>query len=549
MRLVVVIVMIVVVGSVLFILGLDTSGTARAQDKPIDAREALKERYQDPPGEPAVLAPGARVAPPVMYGPFLHYQVNVSSGGANIVGDAANEPSITIDPTSTNRMAIGWRQFDTISSNFREAGVGYTTNSGMTWTAYVLDDGVFRSDPVLDADASGNFYYNSLFSPSATSDTILCHVFKSSNGGQSWGAGVDAYGDDKEWLAVDRTGGAGDGHVYSAWRPTSNGPNTFTRSINGAASFESPVLVDAAPPEFGNLAVGADGAVYSAGVAYPDFSAFYVSRSTNAQSAGQTPTFTTTPVDMGGALVANDFFSPNPRGLMGMAWLATSPSLPTAGHIYMIASVETVTDNLDVHFVRSLDGGATWSAPVRVNDDPVGTDAWQWFATISVAPDGRIDAIWNDTRDSIDDHNISMLMYSFSTDEGVTWSPNRRVSPQWDSRLGWPGVGMSQQKKIGDYYDMVSDNGSCSVAWAATFNGEQDVFFTRLERSNFLGPCPRGQSVSLAVPSSYPLVKGAVNVACAGDTVLIASGTYPESPVVLTSSAVLKADGGSVVIE
>ena len=35
---------------------------------------------------------------------------------------------------------------------------------------------------------------------------------------------------------------------------------------------------------------------------------------------------------------------------------------------------------------------------VGVNDDPTGNGAWQWFGTMSVAPDGRIDAIWNDTR-------------------------------------------------------------------------------------------------------------------------------------------------------
>ena len=43
-------------------------------------------------------------------------QVNVDASGLNIVGDAANEPSIAVDPTDPNKMAIGWRQFDSISS-------------------------------------------------------------------------------------------------------------------------------------------------------------------------------------------------------------------------------------------------------------------------------------------------------------------------------------------------------------------------------------------------------------------------------------------------
>ena len=94
-------------------------------------------------------------------------QVNVNSLGQDIVGDAANEPSIAVDPTNPNRMAIGWRQFNTINSNFRQAGVAYTTNGGQTWTASVLQPGQFRSDPVLRSDADGNFYFASLNSATA----------------------------------------------------------------------------------------------------------------------------------------------------------------------------------------------------------------------------------------------------------------------------------------------------------------------------------------------------------------------------------------------
>ena len=35
------------------------------------------------------------------------YQVNVDATGQNIVGDAANEPSLCLDPTNPKRLAIG----------------------------------------------------------------------------------------------------------------------------------------------------------------------------------------------------------------------------------------------------------------------------------------------------------------------------------------------------------------------------------------------------------------------------------------------------------
>ena len=68
------------------------------------------------------------------FGNFISYQVNVDSNGQNIVGDAANEPSICLDPTNPMTMTIGWRQFDSVKSNFRQAGWAYTTNGGISWT-------------------------------------------------------------------------------------------------------------------------------------------------------------------------------------------------------------------------------------------------------------------------------------------------------------------------------------------------------------------------------------------------------------------------------
>src|SRR5207237_2334289 len=68
------------------------------------------EKYDNPPARlaPAVVTSPSRVS---QFGPYTSYQVNVDSNGNNIVGDAANEPSICLDPTNGNKMSIGWRQF------------------------------------------------------------------------------------------------------------------------------------------------------------------------------------------------------------------------------------------------------------------------------------------------------------------------------------------------------------------------------------------------------------------------------------------------------
>src|ERR1041384_7583978 len=62
------------------------------------------------------------------------FQVNVDMNGQNIPGDAANEPSICIDPHNPNRMAIGWRQFNTVNNSFRTAGVAFSRDAGRSWT-------------------------------------------------------------------------------------------------------------------------------------------------------------------------------------------------------------------------------------------------------------------------------------------------------------------------------------------------------------------------------------------------------------------------------
>ena len=394
-------------------------------------------------------------------------QVNVAANGDNIVGDAANEPSIAVDPTDPSRIAIGWRQFDTIASNFRQAGRGFSTDGGETWTfPGVLEPGVFRSDPVLDFSAEGIFYYDSL------AGDFTCWVHSSSDGGATWGSGVYAFGSDKQWMAVDRSGSPGHGHLYQNWSPFT--AETFNRSVDGGVSFETPVAVPE-EPYWGTSTVAPDGVVFFAGLA--SFSpGIAVVRSSNAQNSSATLSFDqTTVVDLNGDL--QGWGGPNPEGLLGQVWIAADHSDgPTRGHLYLLASVDPPgADPLDIHFSRSTDGGATWSAPVRVNDDPIGNNAWQWFGTMSVAPDGRIDVIWNDTRNDLSGLD-SELTYAYSTNAGATWSVNEIISPPFDPHVGWP-----QQNKLGDYYDMVSNSTGIHIAYTATLNGEQDVYYLHLD--------------------------------------------------------------------
>lgn len=434
--------------------------------------------HHEVPDDPYLASPRAEHprTPGLRFGSrsFMVVQVNVDELGQNIVGDAANEPSIAVDATDPDRMAIGWRQFDTISSNFRQAGYAYTTDGGLTWTfPGVIEPGVFRSDPVLDSDAQGGLYYNSLTVENGSD--YLCDVYRSFAGGATWDAGVSAHGGDKQWMTIDKSGGVGDGNVYAFWNAyySSCYPGSFTRSTNEGDSYENCTQIPE-DPYWGTLTVAPGGTLYTVGVSSTSDD-FVVTRSTNAQQAGQTVAWSSATFSLGGAITVSA--GPNPGGLLGQAHVATIPAVGPQGHtVCVLCSVDPPgSDPLDVKFSRSTDGGATWSAPLRVNDD-IG-NAWQWFGTMSTSPSGRIDAIWLDTRDNPGTY-LSSLYYAYSTDGGLTWSANERLSTAFNPHVGWPN-----QQKMGDYFHMVSDDTGFSLAWAATFNGEQDVYYARMALS------------------------------------------------------------------
>jgi len=232
-------------------------------------------------------------------------------------------------------------------------------------------------------------------------------------------------------------------------------------------------------------------------------------RSTNARNGAVIPSFDqSAAVDLGGDIV---FGEPvNLEGLVGQVFLAVDRSgTGTNNNVYMLASVQpTGFTGSDVMFARSTDAGHTFSAPRRINDDPINHNNWHWFGTLSVAPNGRIDSVWFDTRNAANNIN-SQLFYSFSTDGGVTWAPNVAVSISFNPFEGYP-----QQNKIGDYITIVSDNLGGNVAYSATFNfnpntqqHEEDVYYVRVSPTAafFTGEIPLGNGVFyLQFPNGTP---------------------------------------------
>ena len=271
---------------------------------------------------------------------------------------------------------------------------------------------------------------------------------------------------------------------------SSTNPGAPKEIISAVDNSADPLMVDSLDrsnqysqlPAWGTLDVDSNGNLFIGGVNL-NTNRIWCDRSTNAKNGGVTPTFDqSTAVNLGGNIVFGEPI--NPEGLVGQVFLAVDRSgTITNNNVYMLASVQPTgfTTGSDVMFVRSADGGLSFSAPDRINDDPVNPAKWHWFGTLSVAPNGRIDAVWLDTRNAANNTD-SQLFYSWSTDGGTTWSPNVAISNSFNPFEGYP-----QQNKIGDYITIVSDNAGGNVAYAATFNfnpntgqHEEDVYYVRV---------------------------------------------------------------------
>ena len=195
---------------------------------------------------------------------------------------------------------------------------------------------------------------------------------------------------------------------------------------------------------------------------------------------------------MGGDLIQGGV---NGIGLCGQTFVAVDRSGgSTNNNIYMVASVlpNGASNGTDVMFARSTDGGQTFSAPQRINDDPINHNKWHIFGTPSVAPNGRIDVVWLDSRNASNNTDMQ-LFYTYSTDGGVSWAANIPVSNSFNPQAGYPN-----NDKIGDYITIVSDATGGNVAYAATFNvnpnavggHEQDVYYVRVSPTGGGTPTP-----------------------------------------------------------
>lgn len=145
-----------------------------------------------------------------------------------------------------------------------------------------------------------------------------------------------------------------------------------------------------------------------------------------------------------------------------------------AGRVHVVYAASEAGDASSVFYARSVDGGATFAAPVRLNDD--GTTTAQAYPSVAVTPSGRVGVRWADRRSDPTHDVMSDVFMTISPDGGATWNPNFRINDHaWAPGL----VELANAEAYHGDFDGVAAMGERFVAtWSDERNDNQDVFAT-----------------------------------------------------------------------
>ncbi len=351
-------------------------------------------------------------------------------------------------------------------------GFARSTDGGATFT----DGGTLPTNPNGDAgdpvlarnEATGRIYYATLqFSGSGI------RVFRSDDNGATWAAPVQgAPGktgfQDKEWITVDNFAGAGAGNVYLMARDfgVGNGIYFFRSTDNGSTFGPSGGTLITPGAQGAFVAVGPDHSVYTFWFA----GATIQMRKSTDQGLTFGPPVIVASGLVGGvngdlALTGIRQGTVTPAGFRSSEFPHAAVN-PANGNIYVtFANNPAGVDKADIFVTQSTDGGATWGAPVRVNDDVTTTDQWQ--PTLAVTPDGANLGIFYYSRQEDPANNLFKFYGRTASISGptLTFTPSFAISDV----ASLPEFGRDSVVNptyMGDYDQAVGTPGAFHVVWS-----------------------------------------------------------------------------------
>lgn len=318
------------------------------------------------------------------------------------------------------------------------------------------------AEPAIRADATGTFYVSSELGLSA--GTL---AWKSTDGGLQYTAlaspnqvsqeagGLAPGGGDTDLGVATAPNPDGLYNVYVASLSLAN--VTVSTSQDGGRTWSKNVLSATIPVDDREW-IAADGASKVC-VSYHDAATFNVDVSCSAD-AGTTFTQPGSAVDVAHAFLLED----NEIGNLAIDPVSHTIYQTFSGIANAMEAVGTSSHFHAVWMAVSHDGGLTFTDyPVYVNSDPT-VDYGHQFVNVSVDQAGTVYSVYSDN------HN---LFYSFSTDQGRTWSAPVQVnqSPSATAIMPWSAACAPGELDIvwygTSFYDgqTIPDNYPASAAW------------------------------------------------------------------------------------
>jgi hypothetical protein len=392
----------------------------------------------------------------VVIGDNVRVNTRTNCNGRGVI---QSETAIAV---SGNAVVVAYNDFRGFYCSGRQlTGWGYSLDSGATFTegANLPGGNGWYGDPWLATGPDGTIYLASLWNGT---NSIAVARGTVTNTGIDWSQPTIIRGGsfDKEAITVDQTYGT----IYLSYTNLGNGIYLY-KSIDGGVTFQGPTRVGTATNAQGSQpAVGPDGELYIAyGVGYPNDSAIGVAVS----------------YDTGASFYVNNNIAPVTRA--NIPGTDRAPYFPhiavdtTGGpyneNVYITWDSAHLSGKLDSLMITSSDYGATWSAPVKINDTATGI---QWYPTVAVDANGNVDSFFYDRREN-PGTTITNLYFAQSTDGGHTFNANIKAttaSSNWhtfsDGSPAW-----------GDYINSTNDGADSVVAYADGRDGDPDAYFIR----------------------------------------------------------------------
>jgi BNR repeat-like domain len=358
--------------------------------------------------------------------------------------DAEVEPYVAVNPANPNNFIGVWQQDRWSNGGARGLGGAFSLDGGGTWTRTSApfsrcsggnagNGGNYEraTDPWVTFAPDGTAYQSAFaFSNQANGDNAIL-VARSADGGRTWSNPVTLRRDsgqnanDKESVTADPTDAR---YVYAVWdRLTgNNGPAWFARTVDGGASWETARSIY--DPGINSQTINNQVLVLPDGTLVLFFTELAnvgpanvrlrIMRSTDKGVTWSPPT-TISDLQSVGTNDAVTGEGIRDGSILGSIAAGKDGSLAVAWQDSRFAGGA----HDDIAFVRSADGGLTWSTPLRINAFP---DFAAFLPAIAIREDGMIGVTYYDRTAVPASLHFWLTNYRMATStDGVTWQVDR----------------------------------------------------------------------------------------------------------------------------